>query len=369
MPDRTIIDILRKGNQELFHSSIIAWLLDPLAEHGLGTGFLDGFAEVVEQRGNPKMRSALRVASALGVSTETTARKSRYDIVLRIGPTTVVIENKTKNLGDEPQFDKYQGDSFVLVGLGLCDISFSAQVRGKYPALTYADVLSILDRLPRPPASDFAVLLDHYRRFLRRELGLLAEIDLWSETGDVSHAARSAKIVEGAGTYTNNDKRFLNLYLLERLRADLLRNRRWSHCRYKTDKNMQSGVWLALFEIDREPGVYRFHEPLAAACKQYGVALWFHVELQHGLLVKTDQDKAGVVQLRCSSTADNAKVVEAFRKSRPLQDGERYAAKLSRSGSSYFLLARPLLRKHLSVPQFNQYMDAFAKSLGLFAQS
>src|SRR4051812_1478251 len=106
MGSRTIIDILRKGNQELFHSSIIAWLLDPLAEHGLGRGFLDAFAEVVEQRGNPKMRSALGVSSTLRVSTETTARKSRYDIVLRIGPTTVVIENKTKSLGDEPQFEK-----------------------------------------------------------------------------------------------------------------------------------------------------------------------------------------------------------------------------------------------------------------------
>src|SRR4051794_13722152 len=51
MGSRTIIDILRKGNQELFHSSIIAWLLDPLAEHGLDTGFLNAFAEVVEQRG------------------------------------------------------------------------------------------------------------------------------------------------------------------------------------------------------------------------------------------------------------------------------------------------------------------------------
>lgn len=32
-PNRTIIDILRKGNQELFHSSMIAWFLDPHGEH------------------------------------------------------------------------------------------------------------------------------------------------------------------------------------------------------------------------------------------------------------------------------------------------------------------------------------------------
>ncbi len=314
------------------------------------------------------MRSALRASPAPQVTTETTARKSRYDIVLRVGPTRVVIENKTKSLGDDPQFDKYRGEPSVLVGLGLCDISFSGQVRGKYPILTYADVLSILDRITRPPVSDFTVLLDHYRRFLRRELGLLTEIDCWSETGHVAHAAKTLEIVERTGTYTNNDKRFLNLYLLERLRAGLLRSGRWAHCRYKANKNMQSGVWLALFEIDGEPGVYRFSEPLSSICKQYGVALWFHVELWQGILVKTDQDGAGVVQLRCTSTSDNAKVVEAFRKSRPLRDGERYAAKVSRSGGSYFLLARPLLRKHLSVPPFNQYMDSFAASFGSFGE-
>ncbi len=38
MTDRTIVDILRKGNQELFHSAMVAWLLDPAAEHGYERG-------------------------------------------------------------------------------------------------------------------------------------------------------------------------------------------------------------------------------------------------------------------------------------------------------------------------------------------
>src|SRR5690349_13445615 len=90
--NRTIIDILRKGNQELFHSAMVAWLLDPQGEHAYGAAFLHGFAEAVERKGYPKFHSALRGATAT-ITTEATARKSRHDIRLMIGKTFVVIEN------------------------------------------------------------------------------------------------------------------------------------------------------------------------------------------------------------------------------------------------------------------------------------
>jgi hypothetical protein len=250
MGSRTIIDILRKGNQELFHSSIIAWLLDPKGEHGYGAGFLNAFAEAVEQKGYPKFRAALRVSPTVKITTETTGRKSPYDLRLDIGATVVVIENKTKSLGDDPQFEKYQGEKTVLVALGLCDMSYSENVKEKFPLVTYADVLAILDRLPESSPLDFRVLADHYRQFLRRELSVLAEIDQWYATGQQGHASEILSLVEAAGTYTKNDRRFLNLYLLELLRRDLLQCPRWKHCRLEKDKNMKSGVWLALFDVE-----------------------------------------------------------------------------------------------------------------------
>src|ERR1700722_7534547 len=122
---RTIIDILRKGNQELFHSSIIAWLLDPNGEHGYGAGFLDAFARLVEEKGDSRFQAALQASPAVKITTEAPGRKSRYDIKLEIGSTLVVIENKTKSLGDDPQFEKYMSANTVLVALGLCNLSFS----------------------------------------------------------------------------------------------------------------------------------------------------------------------------------------------------------------------------------------------------
>jgi hypothetical protein len=360
---RTIIDILRKGNQELFHSSIIAWLLDPAGEHGFGVGFLNSFAQVVERNGCPKMLSALKPTSTTTVGTETTARKSRYDIRLETGQTVVVIENKTKSLGEEPQFEKYKAENAVLIALGLCDLSFSEGVKRSYPVVTYTDVLAILDRLPEPPHSDFRVLVGHYRQFLRRELALLSEIDRWYTTGAVVHAWAILDLVSAAGTYTENDRRFLNLYLLERLRRDLLRNPKWKNCRWEMDKNMQSGVWLALFDLEKEPGIFRYEDSLAAACREHRASVWFHVELRSGVLAKDDESTAGIVQLRCQT--NNAKrFLEEFRKVRPCQEGENSPARLKNAGGSFYLLASPLLKKHLAAAPFKERMEAFAMSFG-----
>lgn len=366
MKHRTIIDILRKGNQELFHSSIIAWLLDPKAEHGYGPVFLDTFARLVEDKGDARFRAALQASPAVKITTETPGKKSRYDIRLDIGTTVIIIENKTKSLGDDPQFEKYKGQNTVLVPLGLCEMSFAEQVKGKYPLVTYADVLSILERLPDPPASDFKMLVDHYRQFLRRELAVLAGIDHWYSTGDPADASVVLELVKAAGTYTKNDRRFLNLYLLERLRRDLLANSRWKHCGFKMDKNMRSGVWLALLEIEKVAGVFCYEDSLSTVCKAQDASIWFHVELWDGILVKDGESKAGVIQLRCRAK-DAKTFLEGFRQARPLRNGENYSARMKKQAGSFYLLAWPLLKRHLTASHFIEQLDQFAGSLGKFA--
>jgi hypothetical protein len=368
---RTIIDILRKGNQELFHSSIIAWLLEPNGEHGYGNGFLNAFAEAVEQNGYPKFRAALQASPTVIIKTEAATKMGRYDIKLEIGSTFVVIENKTKSLGDDPQFEKYKGENTVLVALGMCDFSFSEQVKGKYPLVTYADVLSILDRLPEPPASDFKVLVDHYRQFLRRELAVLAEIDQWYMTGEPGHASTILEQAEVAA-YTENDRRFLNLYLLERLRRDLFGSPRWKHCGMMKNKNQQSGVWLAVSNLDKEAGIFRYEDALAPICKDQAASIWFHVELWDGVFAKDGESTAGVIQLRVGAkdakdkTFDAKTFVEGFRRIRPLRDGEKYANRMKKEAGSIYLLARPLLKKHLTASQFKAQLEGFAESLGKF---
>jgi len=49
-----------------------------------------------------------------------------------------------------------------------------------------------------------------------------------------------------------------------------------------------------------------------------------------------------------------------------LLDKERYAAKLKKGANSFFLVSRPLLKKHLTASLFSQQMNEFAASFGAF---
>jgi hypothetical protein len=363
---RTIVDILRKGNQELFHSSVIAWLLDPQGEHGYGSAFLDAFARLVEEKGLPQFRAALQGTPVVKIRTEASGKKSRYDIRLDIGTKIVVIENKTKSLGEDSEFETYKGQNIVLVALGLCEMSFTEQVKSEYPLVTYTDVLAMLDGLPDIPSSDFKVLTDHYRQFLRRELAVLAEIDLWYATGDPTHALAALEVVDTAGTYTQNDRRFLNLYLLNLFRRDLLKSPKWKHCRVSMDKNMKSGVWLAVFEVEKEVSVYCHSDAISAVCKEQDASIWFHVELWDGVLAKDEESTAGVIQVR-GQARDAKAFAECFRRLRSLREGESYSARMKKGAGSFYVLARPLLRKHLTANTFIKQLHHFAEGLGSFA--
>jgi hypothetical protein len=370
--DRTIIDILRKGNQELFHSSMIAWLLDPKAEHGYKDGFLRAFAEKVAavRNGNTRLRDALQTPVSPQIRTETPSGRSRYDILLRVGNMIVIIENKTKSLGNGPQFRQYQGDDRVLVALGLCDISFNEEVQGEYPIITYNDVLSIMENLDDPPPSPFRVLVEHYRAFLKRELGLLSEIKEWCSKGEGKSASRCREIVNAVGTYTENDKRFLNLYLLEHLRRRLLDNGVWRGCSWKVDKNMRSGVWLAIPDPDkqiRSPN-FPFDKRIATLRKQYSVALWFHVELWAGILAESDDVDAGMVQLRCNSCSNTKQFVKDFLAIRSAEKPEWqvHDSTVNRNPKTICLIGRPLHREKLANAQFQETMNSFAASFGSF---
>jgi PD-(D/E)XK nuclease superfamily protein len=68
MPDN-IIAVLSRGNQELFHSAFIAWLLDRDASHGLGGSFFRGLLPFLghESAANLSMVTQCVESSVTGV--------------------------------------------------------------------------------------------------------------------------------------------------------------------------------------------------------------------------------------------------------------------------------------------------------------
>lgn len=79
--------VARFPNSELASSNTLAWLLDPMEDHGLGTFVLESLLERINRPGD--------VSSDVTVETETvTGKGNRIDVLVRLSNLAVVIENK-----------------------------------------------------------------------------------------------------------------------------------------------------------------------------------------------------------------------------------------------------------------------------------
>lgn len=114
-----------------------------------------------------------------------------------------------------------------------------------------------------------------------------------------------------------------------------------------------------MFGVESNADVFRYADPLAALFRDSSAAVWFHIELWEGVLAEEDS-VAGVIQLRCQTKSDPKAVVGKFRAARQLQEGEKYLSKIKAKSGSFFLLVRPLLKRHLTSTQFCGQLDLFA---------
>lgn len=96
--------------QELMHSRLLAFLLDPNESHGLGTSFLEGFLQKVSESTDsvslPSGGSDLRQAT---VRTEVPTGDGRMDILLtdKASQWAMMIENKIATTEHSNQLDRY----------------------------------------------------------------------------------------------------------------------------------------------------------------------------------------------------------------------------------------------------------------------
>ena len=294
---RTIIDILKRGNLELFHSSMVAWLIDSKGEHEKGTSVLTKLAETLSRKGKPELEKAL--ANGGGeVRTEVEVKRGnhRYDIWLKLPDTEVVFENKTKTVGNELQWQSYQEKEVIVVALGLCDESFADTVAEKFPLLTYKDVLAAIPKLrlttgwKRVPSVPWWSSIPSTWSETWKLLSWFGNLILCPEEADRQFLAKK---VGGQKLYDENSRRFWNMIILEQCRRILNKQEMWENTKWERNKDAQSGLWLAGLPCD-----FVFSEPLRQCAEDFGASLWFHAELRVDALMDPDTDKVGMLQLR-----------------------------------------------------------------------
>lgn len=306
---KTIVDIIKHGNLELFHSSMMAWLFDSSGEHGLRNKVLMGIAKRLKQNGRPELLRALSKGSE-SIRTELRRGNHRYDICVNIGDIDIVFENKTKTVGNKSQLERYSTPSVLLVALGLCDESYTPDVQTEYPVITYADVLSTLDcsKINSKSSDPFQTLVSQYAQFLKRELHII-ELTRNIIVDPQKACRQKLAMLLDQPIYRENDRRFLNLIVLDRCRRLLDEHEMWQGTSWTTNKNDRSGVWLAGDMLPQ----HRINSMLLDCADAFDASIWFHVELWPDALLSNDDDDAiGMLQLRAWTETNNKDFVEAF---------------------------------------------------------
>jgi hypothetical protein len=161
-------------DNEIVHSSFLAWLLDPMESHGIGSYFAEKFLSKcvsMEKDGN-----LLDVDfTKLRVETERSGDKSRFDIRVldELGNFQCIIENKiwsgegdyqTKRLYNDFHDEAYPKELFVFLRV-------NPRSKPKDPhfiLMNYEEVLQILQELLALAEGDTRFLIKHYSNTLER---------------------------------------------------------------------------------------------------------------------------------------------------------------------------------------------------------
>jgi hypothetical protein len=275
--DDNVIALFARGNQELFHSAFVAWLLDPNGRHGLGRAVLEKVINKARAHGYD-----YDLHGHYGVETERVEGKGRFDILLtpdpaRSGTKGLVIENKIKSFGSNEQPDVYTTLGYDVLYLVLLRETLDDRVGERYPILTYDELVPLLRLASSDAADGYGFVLMQYVAYLEqtqaaftavRELGA-GRLDGESFSLALASSVRGVRLAE-------NDKRtFSHFYFanfsrhLRHNEPDLVfgqatYNAQHRNTSWQFEKNMRSAPFMeAVMSDPSATGHWRFQRPLA----------------------------------------------------------------------------------------------------------
>lgn len=171
---------------EFAHSSFLAWILDPLESHGLGSQFARIFLEKAARKVENMNLSGIDLSSLL-VRTEVSTEASRLDIRLMdpSGRFICVIENKILSKEGDKQTKRLYKDNHAVGCPKELFIFLTLSGREKpedehFLSLTYAEVLPGLRQMLSLSSDDTKHLIKNYVNTLEG-LIMSEEFDQYSE--------------------------------------------------------------------------------------------------------------------------------------------------------------------------------------------
>jgi hypothetical protein len=343
-----IISVFTRGNQEMFHSAFLAWLMDKDAPHGIGQIFLQRLLSRF-----PKI-SVLEPSTDYEVFTEYRDSHGRYDILVReqnsCGGKGIVFENKVKSFGSLPQLDRYKEGPYAVAVIALLKETLDPEIEGgEYPVIEYATIRDILGTLLLSPDDNpYHFIIKEYAAHLGRTLGVFdklrdfmyGNIQLPAFLADIETPIRET-------TLTDNDIRTFNYFYYYNFSRYLIgqgqdlvfgslgyneagetkRNTRWI-----SEKNMQGPPYMEalIFTPFEEKQAWRMHpcfEPLYSA-NRFVLAPRLELWLDLSKMVTAFHYSTEAGRLMLGTWSDDLKQF--------LSENEPYKTQLKRLGSRNF---------------------------------
>jgi hypothetical protein len=166
-----LLGVIGRRRSELTHTAALAWLLDPIGAHGLGTEPLAGFLRVIgDEVPDDDVLSWCRPAR------EVTIEKTRADLIIDGPGLRIVVEVKVDAGEGEQQTERLvdhfdeDGARFVFLTRSKATPANAGQHLDRWCAIAWADVLAMLDsvRARCVPAERAIASVDAYLDSLRR---------------------------------------------------------------------------------------------------------------------------------------------------------------------------------------------------------
>ncbi len=243
-------------NQEIVHSSFLAWLLDPLESHGLGSLFAEKLISTAASKLTSPVLSEVDF-SKLKVERERSGDESRFDIRVydSNGSFQCVFENKiwsgegadqTNRLYRDFHDASYPRELFVFLSLD----QKSKPANPHFVCLSYAEVLSILKELLSLAEGDTRFLIGHYSNTLER-LIMSKKFDGFSERTQLYY--QYFKYTEEVRKAFDTDRKLL----LSALEEEIKQCSWWDEKAWSMEKSGGDiRIWKNSWRVSKNEGVF-----------------------------------------------------------------------------------------------------------------
>ncbi|MCO5165876.1 MAG: hypothetical protein M9894_05855 [Planctomycetes bacterium] len=176
-PARSPLDLLDAGaSADLRDARLLAWLLDPKGEHGLGHAVLVTLGACMAEKGKKALSRILASPSPPPFETAVRLRAGQVEVSITTMGHEMVGVWRTRARGYAGELERYAAENVPTLGIGRTADAFPPETAAQFPILTWLDLLGVLDAsgppLDAPGAG--AQLAVAFRERLRARLGPLA---------------------------------------------------------------------------------------------------------------------------------------------------------------------------------------------------